>query len=87
MYIAFNLFHQSFYSSSNLSILNIDLPKPRKAWDDSESPDYQSKHKFLEVVYVGDHLITRQIELTELPEMLLIIGNVASIATANYRYT
>ena len=38
----------------------------------------ENGHKFLEVVYVGDHLITEQIGLIELPDMLLIIGNIVS---------
>lgn len=54
------------------------LPKPQQDWSyaEYEIPDTQSEHKFLEVIYVGDHLITQQIGLIELPEMLLIIGNV-----------
>jgi hypothetical protein len=56
----------------------LELPKPQEDWDyaESEITDYHSQHKFLEVIYVGDHLITQQIGLIELPEMLLIIGNV-----------
>ncbi|CAB4005470.1 A disintegrin and metallo ase with thrombospondin motifs 18-like, partial [Paramuricea clavata] len=57
-----------------------ELPKPQEDWDyaESEITDYHSQHKFLEVIYVGDHLITQQIGLIELPEMLLIIGNVVA---------
>ena len=44
-----------------------------------EIDDDENGHRFYEVIYVGDHLITEQIGLMELPDMLLIIANIVSI--------
>jgi NADH:ubiquinone oxidoreductase subunit 6 (subunit J) len=39
----------------------------------------ENGHRFYEVIYVGDHLITEHVPLVELPDMLLIIANIVSI--------
>ena len=57
-----------------------ELPQKVEKFTESdlEVVSDENGHKFLEVVYVGDHLITEQIGLIELPDMLLIIGNIVS---------
>jgi hypothetical protein len=39
----------------------------------------ENGHRFYEVIYVGDHLITEHVPLVELPDMLFIIANIVSI--------
>ncbi|XP_028401265.1 A disintegrin and metalloproteinase with thrombospondin motifs 6-like isoform X2 [Dendronephthya gigantea] len=43
-----------------------------------EIDDDENGHRFYEIIYVGDHLITEHIPLKELPDMLLIIANIVS---------
>ena len=43
-----------------------------------EINDDENRHRFYEIIYVGDHLIAEQIGLMELPDMLLIIANIVS---------
>lgn len=51
-----------------------------KDLEDNEFDDDENGHRFFEVIYVADHLITYQIGLMELPDMLLIIANIVSIS-------
>lgn len=69
--------HRQMFETEELEYPQRDEKRMTESDATTVESDEQG-HKFLEVIYVGDYLITEHIGLIELPDMLLIIGNIVS---------